>query len=293
MGMRMVEPSSAWNNADDPPSFDTGSIGAITEMSTFQAQIGVLTPIMRGLTVSLLLLAGAPASLFAGVLADKFGHLSITFVGAVIFTIGAALESGAVNLAMLLVGRSLVGVGEGLYLGNMNVYICEIAPKARRGTLVAMPQLLVTAGICVGYFTCYATIHIQNQWQWRLPFIVQVAGGAILALACLLLPASPRWLLLNDKPQIAMRNLKKLDLTEDELLINSDIPLHNTEDVSPRRPQPQTSLSWRVVSDLFRKEYRFRTTLALFILGMVQLCGIDGVLYVCYCASRIHVVIIR
>lgn len=131
-------------------------------MSTFQSQIGVLTPTMRGLTVSLLLLAGAPASLFAGVLADKFGHLSITFVGAVIFTIGAALEAGAVNLAMLLVGRSLVGIGEGLYLGNMNVYICEIAPKARRGTLVAMPQLLVTAGTCVGYFVCYATIQIQN-----------------------------------------------------------------------------------------------------------------------------------
>jgi hypothetical protein len=143
-----------------------------------------------------------------------------------------------------------------------------------------MPQLLVTAGTCVGYFVCYATIQIQNQWQWRLPFAVQVAGGVILALACMVLPASPRWLLLNDKPQIAMRNLKKLDLTEDELLINPDISLDTNEDNSPVRPQPQPSLSWRAVSDLFRKEYRFRTTLALFILGMVQLCGIDGVLYV-------------
>lgn len=96
----------------------------------------------------------------------------------------------------------------------------------------------------------------------------------------MVLPASPRWLLLNDKPQIAMRNLKKLDLTEDELLINPDIPLDTNEDNSPVRPQPQPSLSWRAVSDLFRKEYRFRTTLALLILGMVQLCGIDGVLYV-------------
>ena len=134
-------------------SFDTGSIGAITEMNTFESQIGVLSPTMRGLTVSLLLLAGAPASLFAGVLADKFGHLRITLAGAVFFTVGAALEAGAMNLAMLLVGRSLVGIGEGLYLGNMNVYICEIAPKARRGTLMAMPQLLVTAGICCLLYT--------------------------------------------------------------------------------------------------------------------------------------------
>ena len=31
----------------------------------------------------------------------------------------------------------------------------------------------------------------------------------------------------------------------------------------------------------FRKQYRSRTILALFVLGMVQLSGIDGVLYVC------------
>lgn len=252
-------------------------------MDTFKSQITVLTPTLRGLTVSLLLLAGAPASLFAGVLADKFGHLSITLAGAVFFTVGASLEAGAVNLAMLLVGRILVGVGEGLYLGNMNVYICEIAPKARRGTLVAMPQLLVTAGTCAGYFTCYATIKIENQWQWRLPFIIQVAGGAVLAVACLLLPKSPRWLLLNGEPQIALRNLKKLDLAENELHSVSDDSLAGTgspEEVDAVEPQPQSILSWRAVVDLFRKKYRFRTTLALFILGMVQLCGIDGVLYV-------------
>jgi MFS family permease len=249
-------------------------------MSTFQSQIAVLTPTMRGLTVSLLLLAGASASLFACVLADKFGHLSITFAGAIFFTVGAAMEAGAVNLAMLLVGRTLVGVGEGLYLGNMNVYICEIAPKARRGTLVAMPQLLVTAGTCAGYFTCYATIRMKSQWQWRLPFVIQVAGGALLALACLLLPTSPRWLLLNDQPQIALRNLKKLDLTEDELVVSSDNASAGPGEVNINTPPPHTSLSWSAITDLFRRKYRFRTTLALFILGMVQLCGIDGVLYV-------------
>lgn len=103
-------------------SYDTGSIGAITDMPTFQSGIAVLSPTLRGLTVSLLLLAGAIPSLFAGLLADKYGHLAIVLAGAVFFTVGAALEAGTINLAMLLVGRSLVGIGEGLYLGNLNVY---------------------------------------------------------------------------------------------------------------------------------------------------------------------------
>jgi len=145
-----------------------------------------------------------------------------------------------------------------------------------------MPQLLVTAGTCAGYFTCYATIKIPNQWQWRLPFVIQVAGGAVLALACLLLPKSPRWLLLNGEPQVALRNLKKLDLAENELHADSDVSLAGSEeaDATHTQSQPHAILSWRAVVDLFRKKYRFRTTLALFILGMVQLCGIDGVLYV-------------
>lgn len=102
-------------------SFDTGSIGSITEMPVFQSDIAVMTPTMRGLTVSFLLLAGTIPSLFAGLLADKFGHLHIVLLGALWFTFGAALEAGATNLAMLLIGRGFVGIGEGLYLGNLNV----------------------------------------------------------------------------------------------------------------------------------------------------------------------------
>lgn len=83
--------------------------------------IAVLTPTMRGLTVSFLLLAGAIPSLVAGALADKYGHLRIVLAGALCFTLGAAVEAGSINLAMLLVGRSLAGIGEGLFLGNLNV----------------------------------------------------------------------------------------------------------------------------------------------------------------------------
>ena len=255
-------------------SYDTGSIGAITEMPTFRSRISALTPTLRGLTVSLLLLAAAPPSLFAGLLADKFGHLAIVLLGAIFFTIGTVLEAGAVNLAMLLMGRSLVGIGEGLYLSNMSVYNCEIAPKARRGTLGAMPQLFVCAGTCAGYFTCYGTIKIQNELQWRFPFIIQVPGGVLLILVCCLLPRSPRWLLRRADSSIVMRNIQKLDLEEEELAEE----VYATSDES--LTQPEQSLSWNAVVDLFRKQHRLRTALAIGTLGMVQLCGIDGVLYV-------------
>jgi len=47
-----------------------------------------------------------------------------------------------------------------------------------------------------------------------------------------------------------------------------------------RNPEQRPSLSaWQGFLLLFRKGYRARTILALFVLGMIQLSGIDGVLY--------------
>ncbi|KAI1304370.1 general substrate transporter [Xylaria venustula] len=254
--------------------YDTGSVGNITMMPTFRHSIAALSPLTRGLTVSLLLLAGTFPSLFSGVLADKFGHLHIVLAGAISFTIGAAIEAGASNLATLLVGRTFVGIGEGLYLGNLNVYICEIAPRRRRGMLVAMPQALVTLGAAAGYFTCYGTIRIASDWQWRLPFVIQAIIGAVLALACCLLPKSPRWLIARNRRQAAQDNMRRLDFDYDE--IQHDLSMRSEAELPPLN-QPQ--LSWQGILDVFDKQHRYRTTLALFILGMVQLCGIDGVLY--------------
>ena len=40
--------------------------------------------------------------------------------------------------------------------------------------------------------------------------------------------------------------------------------------------------TWQAIRSVFQRKYRLRTILGLFILGMVQLSGIDGVLYVSF-----------
>ena len=102
-------------------SLDTGSVGAIVSMPGFQQSFGVLTPAMRGFTVSLIMLMGAIPSLFAGQAADRFGRLPIIGVGAVVFLLGVVLQAAAVEFSMFLVGRALSGLGEGLFLSNISV----------------------------------------------------------------------------------------------------------------------------------------------------------------------------
>ena len=103
--------------------FDTGSIGAVTSMKQFADSFGVLRPTMRGFTVSLIMLTGAAPSLFAGQMADKWGRLTVSCAGALAFLLGVLLQVATEQLKVFLVGRAIAGFGQGIWLGNLIVYV--------------------------------------------------------------------------------------------------------------------------------------------------------------------------
>ncbi|KAI0173263.1 putative MFS sugar transporter [Hypoxylon sp. FL1284] len=248
---------------------DTGSIGAITQMPQFAESVGQLSATMLGITVATIMLTGTLPSLFAGHLADKFGRLAAIIPGALLFGVGALLQCLARGLAQFVAGRAVAGFGQGIFMSNVSVYICEIAPLRHRGTLAGLPQFMSTAGVCLGYFTCYGTVRIQSDVAWRTPYIVQCLSCAVLTWACLILPDSPRWLMLKGRPADARQALLKLDY-----------PMAEAErDFLASAEQPLSLSLWQSFIILFRRGYRARTILALFILGMVQLSGIDAVVY--------------
>jgi MFS family permease len=90
-------------------------------MPSFISTFGELPAALSGIIVSSLLLAATLSSLFAGTLSDRFGRPSAVAIGALFFAVGAALEAGASNLAMVIAGRSIVGIGEGLFLSTLVV----------------------------------------------------------------------------------------------------------------------------------------------------------------------------
>ncbi|KAK2615523.1 hypothetical protein N8I77_002270 [Diaporthe amygdali] len=252
--------------------YDTGSIGAVTSMSQFEATIGHLSPTLVGFTVSLIMLAGAAPSVFAGWLADHHGRLKTILLGSVLFCAGALLQGTAYSLPQFLLGRTVAGLGEGVFLSNMSVYISEISPTKSRGVLSGLPQFMATAGICIGYFTCYGSVYIrESSMAWRLPFIIMVAMALTLIACCTRLPESPRWSMSRGDQSAALAALQRLDfsMVEAEKIMSDGAAAEQRVSLTP----------WQSFALLFRRGYRARTILALFVLGMVQLSGIDGVLY--------------
>ncbi|KAI1187505.1 general substrate transporter [Nemania serpens] len=249
--------------------FDTGSIGAITSMPQFSESLGKFSASLLGFTVSIILLTGTIPSVFAGQLADRYGRLMIIIPGAMLFGVGALIQATSFSPAQLIVGRSISGLGEGTFLSIMSTYICEIAPVRHRGTLAGLPQFFSITGIALGYFTCYGSIYIKSSFSWRIPFIIQIVISAILTVCCFVLPESPRWLQIQGRREEALRAIKQLDLN-----------IIEAERIIITTASQNTSLTlWQSFLILFRKAYRPRTVLALFILGMVQLSGIDAILY--------------
>lgn len=186
----------------DSNRMDTGIIGPVTVMKHFVAQFGNQSATVHGLIVSSILIPAAISSFFAAYLADRLGRPSGISIGALSFGIGAALEAAAVHLAMFVVGRCIEGIGEGLYLGtlvvcvyilsigrastDMSRYICEISPTSVRSALTTGPQLLITLGLVMGFFTCYGTSRIDSSFSWRTPFLILACFSAVFSVAAYL-----------------------------------------------------------------------------------------------------------
>lgn len=89
-------------------------------------------------------------------------------------------------------------------------YISEISPAEIRGALLVFEQLSIVVGVIVAFWITYGTRYIDNNWSWRLPFLIQIIPGLVLGLGSVFLPFSPRWLANKGRDDEVLNTLSKL-----------------------------------------------------------------------------------
>ncbi|KZV93444.1 putative transporter [Exidia glandulosa HHB12029] len=246
-------------------------------MSQFEDHFEHLEPAKHGLIVSSILLAASVFSLVGGPLADRISRTRTIALGSLVFVAGEAMCLGSQRgqLGVFIAGRCIAGAGEGLFLSTITTYTLEIAPTHIRGRLSVTVQLFVTVGIAAGYFTCFGSQRLDSDWAWRIPYVVQIISGSILACGALLLPHSPRWLKHVGRAREAQVAWGRLGVSLAEA--------EKEEEAAERDEQLQATTRDKGLKEtwaaLWRKDVRTRTILGVFLMGLSNASGVDGVLY--------------
>nr|CAD91336.1 monosaccharide transporter [Glycine max] len=120
---------------------------------------------------------------FASFLTRKKGRKAIIIVGALSFLAGAILNAAAKNIAMLIIGRVLLGGGIGFGNQAVPLYLSEMAPAKNRGAVNQLFQFTTCAGILIANLVNYFTEKI-HPYGWRislglagLPAFAMLVGG--------------------------------------------------------------------------------------------------------------------
>ena len=187
---------------------------------------------LSGWAVSCALLGCVIGAVVGGPIANRLGRKAGLMVAAILFLIGSLGSAvpefglapiggmGPAALTPFIFYRILGGIGVGLASMLAPMYIAEIAPPAERGRLVTIQQIAIVAGITLVYFVNWAIASQGNEawglsvgWRWMMASEAVPAG--IFLLLLLLIPDSPRWLVLRGRQDQALAVLRRIgdDLT--------------------------------------------------------------------------------
>ncbi|CAI0416339.1 unnamed protein product [Linum tenue] len=167
------------------------------------------------LFTSSLYLSALVACMCASTITRKYGRKLSMLSGGLVFLAGAIINAAAVNVAMLIVGRLLLGVGVGFCNQSIPVYLSEIAPAKWRGAMNIGFQMMITIGILAANLVNYWTAKIESGNGWRISLGLAAVPALMITVGSLFLPDTPNSILERGDAAKAKQMLQKIRGTDD------------------------------------------------------------------------------
>ncbi|WP_299524880.1 sugar porter family MFS transporter [uncultured Lutibacter sp.] len=196
--------------------YDTGVINGT---QFYFSKYFELTGALKGFIVSSALIGALAGAACSGILSKSIGRKKSLIIAAILFAIsawGSGLPSILPeSISLMVFFRILGGIAIGMASMNAPMYIAEIAPANKRGTLVTFYQL----AIVIGFFAVFlATYFIGNgmteseniSMGWRYMFWSELIPAFLFLSLLFFVPKSPRWLMMKGKENEAKDVLTKI-----------------------------------------------------------------------------------
>lgn len=221
------------------------------------------------LFTSSLYLAALVASLAASTVTRNHGRTISMFLGGLVFLAGALINAFAYNIAMLIIGRILLGIGVGFATQSVPLYVSEMAPYKYRGSLNVIFQLSITLGILIANIVNYFTAKIDGGWGWRVSLGGAAIPAILISVAGYVLPDTPNSMIERNKEDKAKLTLQKIRGVLDVYAEFNDLKVASEAAKQVEHP-------WR---NICMRQYRPHLTMAILIPFFQQLTGINVVMF--------------
>jgi len=189
--------------------YDTGVInGALEPM---KVDLG-LTATGEGLITSTLLVGAAIGALVCGRLNDDLGRKKTLIILAVLFFVGTLGGVFAPNLEVMIPSRVILGFAVGGASVTVPVYLAELAPTERRGSLAGRGELAIVVGQMLAFImnAIIGNVLGEHEGVWRYMLAVAALPAIALFVGMMSMPESPRWLISKGRHDEALAVLMQV-----------------------------------------------------------------------------------
>ena len=130
------------------------------------------------------------------------------------------LQSISVNFKMFVAARFFLGFGVAIAHGASPLLLTELTHPQHRATFTTIYNTTWYVGSIVAAWLTFGTNHINNDWCWRIPSIVQAFPSLLQILFIWWVPESPRWLISKGRNEQALKVLADVHANGD---INDEV----------------------------------------------------------------------
>ncbi|KAJ5099556.1 Major facilitator superfamily domain general substrate transporter [Penicillium argentinense] len=160
-------------------------------------------------------------AILAFTVGERLGRKRSILLGTVIMAAGTILQASSYSLTQIIIGRIVLGLGNGINTATAPIWQAETVQAKWRGKLVILDLGLNVGGYCVVNWINYGLSFREGAIAWRLPISLQLIFILVLLVTIPWLPESPRWLMTQARENEATEVLACVEATstDDPLVI--------------------------------------------------------------------------